>query len=719
MPHFEFNTLTLLLVQIGAILVVSRALGLITRRLGQPMVIAEVLAGILLGPSLLGLIWPDGMAALFPPASLGGLKMLADVGLVLFMFLVGLELDPQLLKGKTRTSLIISQASIVAPFALAAAAAPWIHARYAPAGVALTPFLLFLGAAMSVTAFPVLARILSERNLLTSRVGAMAIACAAADDVAAWCILAFVVSVARASGLDGALWTTGLAAIYIAFMVGGVRPFLARLALRVHGNEGLSQGRVAMLLVLLIASATITELIGIHALFGAFLMGAIIPKTGGLATGLIDRLEAVPVLMLLPLFFAYSGLRTQIGLVDSAADWLVTAVVIGIATAGKFGGATLAARLTGMSGREASAIGILMNTRGLMELIVLNLGMDLGVISPTLFTMLVLMALVTTVATAPVLRLVYPDHELARDRAVPALVQTAEPLAPYTVLLCIADRRVGNAMATVAATLVGQRSAPTRYFALHLWAPSASLTRDIRREHDEAATSPLADLLGRASGLGLDMRPLGFMSAEPAVDICRTAEAKQAGLILLGSHKPLLLEGQFGGTVGEVVGRARHPVAVLVDRGLDRLQRVLVAFVGGVEDQAALQLAQRIGQAPGVSLTILHVTAPDDEAVHGRAQLDELFPEDRLSAKALRLKTVSHDSPPDAVLEELGRGYDLLVLGLGQHWGLSTSLIGRRKGRVLTESPVSVLAVHAPPTEAASAPALVGDAADATVAATL
>lgn len=412
----ELTSLALLLAQIAAILLVSRGLGVMLRWIGQPLVIAEMLAGVALGPSLFGLLAPSAFEAFFPAPSVGTLKTLSQLGLVLFMFLVGVELDPKLLRGRQRASVLISHTSIVVPFALGAAAAWWLHPVYAPRGVAVLPFALFFGTAMSVTAFPVLARILSERGLTRSRVGAIAIACAAVDDVTAWCLLAFVVALARAHGLHEAAWTIGLSLVFIAFMALLVRPALRRLERRVMEKRGsLTPGIVAAVLFMLLLSAAATELIGIHALFGAFLFGAVLPKEAGLAKALAAKLESVAVLLLLPLFFAFSGLRTRIGLVSGAEQWLVVLVIIALATLGKFGGSTLAARITGMRWREASAIGVLMNTRGLMELIVLNVGMDLGVISPTLFAMLVLMALVTTFATTPILQWVYPDRELLRE----------------------------------------------------------------------------------------------------------------------------------------------------------------------------------------------------------------------------------------------------------------------------------------------------------------
>jgi Kef-type K+ transport system membrane component KefB/nucleotide-binding universal stress UspA family protein len=653
---------------------------------------------IILGPSLLGWLWPEAMATLFPATSLPALHLLSQVGLLLFMFLIGLELDPRLLQGRTHSSVLIGYTSIIVPFALGAAAAWWLWRLYSSPDAPLVPFLLFLGAAMSATAFPILARILSEHHLLASRMGAITIACAAVDDVTAWCILAFVVSVARAQAITDALWTTGLAVAFILMMMLVVRPFLRRVGARVASPEGLTPAMLAILLLLLIASSTITEIIGVHELFGAFLFGAILPKEGRLAETLADKLETVAVVLLLPLFFAYSGLRTEIGLISQPQEWLITGALILLATAGKLGGSAVAARLTGLRWREASAIGILLNTRGLMVLIVLNIGMDLGVVSPTVFTMLVIMALVTTFATSPLLRWVYPDHERARDRLVePAEVMPGEP-APFTVLMCVTDGTSGPGMATVASGLLGKRDEPARLFALHLWHPSDRPSVERRRSSSDDQGGPLAALVDRARALMLDVRVLGFVSAEPAADICRTAEAKQASLVLLGSHKPLLLEGRLGGTVSDVVASARMPVGVLVDRGLTKVQRVLVAFAGGPEDLAALRLAQRFGHAPGAQITVLHVVSPGDAAHtgRGRTQLDQVFAEPELDSSSIRVYIVAHASPPEAVLDEARKGYDLVVLGMNARWGLRTGTISLRRQRVLSESPVSVLAVHPP-----------------------
>ncbi|MGV3621931.1 MAG: cation:proton antiporter [Archangium sp.] len=707
MPHFEFSALTLLLAQMAVVLLASRLLGVIAKRLGQPQVIAEVVAGIVLGPSLLGWVWPEGMHTLFPDNSMSVLKMLSQVGLVLFMFLVGLELDPRLLKGRTHASVAISHTSIIIPFLLGAGAAFFFYETYSSPSVSFLSFALFLGIAMSVTAFPVLARILSERHLLSSRVGAIAIACAAVDDVTAWCLLAFVVAVARASGLSAALWTTGMALAFIGFMLLVVRPFVARLGRRVADTSGMTPTVMAVTLLLLLVSSWTTEVIGIHALLGAFMFGAVLPKEGRFAEALAERIETVAVGLLLPLFFAFSGLRTEIGLVNTPAEWLVTAIIVGLATLGKFGGSAVAARLTGMRWREASAVGILMNTRGLMELIVLNIGLDLGVISPTVFTMLVIMALVTTFATTPVLNIVYPDSELAKDRLVgssptpvPALPAVEQP---FTVMMCVSDAAAGPGLATVSAALLGKREQPTSLMALHLWRPGERPSVDRRRGEERVEEGPLKPLLDKSKELSLQVRPLAFISADPAKDICSTAEVKQASLVLLGAHKPLWLEGRLGGTVTEVVTHAQRPVAVLVDRGLTSLKRVLVAYAGGTEDRAALELARRLGRTPGISLTMLHVVPPGRAAQpgRGRAQLaevvsSEFIPNPELDARSLQLKVVEHESPAEAVLAEAKDGYDLMVLGMNPRWGLDDGFISIRRRRVLAESKVSILVVHPP-----------------------
>jgi Kef-type K+ transport system membrane component KefB/nucleotide-binding universal stress UspA family protein len=596
--------IALLMIQIGVVVLTSRALARLVRYLGQPTVIAEVVAGILLGPSLLGLLWPGAMAALFPAESMPGLSLVAQLGLVFFMFLVGLEFDPRLLAGRGHQSVMVSWASILAPFGLGAALAWPLHGHLAPEGVAFLPFALFMGAAMSVTAFPVLARILAERGVLRTRVGAIALSCAAVDDVSAWCILAFVVSIARASGLASGAITTALALAYIAVVWLVVRPMLARLGPR--QGQALTAETVAIVFLIVLASATATELIGIHALFGAFLIGAVMPRGGGLAHALTEKLEDFVTIALLPLFFAYSGLRTRLGLVEGVEDWLTCGAIILVACAGKFGGSALAGRVTGMPWREASAVGILMNTRGLMELIVLNMGLDLGVLSPRLFTMMVIMALVTTWMTSPLLERIYPRRQMLRDMEEG---EAPAPVAPTPAMVCVSDPAIVPALVAVGRHLV---SGDESLLALHLVRsdrPSAYLGGGPAPADQE----PLELVQEQAAALGVRVRALSYVAEDPARDIVRVAEAKSAALVVLGSHRPLLVEGELGGVVRRVLANSTADVAVLVDRGMREIRGMRV--IG--DDAATLAVAARLRRggvadaADGLLVAPLGTPVPD------------------------------------------------------------------------------------------------------------
>lgn len=403
MPH-----LPLLLGQMALIVALARIVGRLFRRIHQPQVVGEMFAGMILGPSILGWAMPRLSLVLFPPESLGFLSSISMVGLVLFMFKVGLELDPGLLRKRGHAILVTSHTSIIIPFILGAFLAYGLYPYLSNAGVAFAGFALFMGAAMSVTAFPVLARILTEKNLLNTPVGAASLACAAVDDVTAWSILVAIVLFVRAPSVNMPLWATiGGSAVFVCAMLFIIRPFLRWLLERFRPAQ-LSNDLLAAALVFAHLSALLTEFLGIHALFGAFLSGVVIPKDHALIRAFTEKLEDLTVVLLLPLFFAFTGLRARIGLLDTWQLWAICALVCAVAIIGKLGGSTAAARLTGMGWREAGALGVLMNTRGLMELVILNVGLDIGVLSPTVFTMMVLMALLTTFMTTPLLEWIYP-----------------------------------------------------------------------------------------------------------------------------------------------------------------------------------------------------------------------------------------------------------------------------------------------------------------------
>jgi Kef-type K+ transport system membrane component KefB len=411
-PSETASILTRVLLAMVVVIVVARALGAVFRRLHQPQVTGEIVAGILLGPSFLGWIAPGVSSQLLPSTVVPYLAVISQIGVVLYMFLVGLELDTDQLRERTQASIAISHASIVVPFLLGGTLALWLYPRYSAHNISFTVFALFIGVAMSVTAFPVLARILIDRAMQKSPMGALALACAAVDDVTAWCLLAVVVGVARAEP-GKALLTLAMTVGFIAFLFLVGRHGALWLVRRQIRAGRTTQSMFAGVCAALLLSALITERIGIHALFGAFLLGTLIPHDSALARNIREKSEDLVLVLLLPVFFAFTGLRTQLGLLNGASYWLACALIIFVASVGKFGGSFLAARWTGSDWREAASLGVLLNTRGLMELIVLNVGLDLGVLSPALFTIFVIMAIVTTLATAPILHLLTPNSPAA------------------------------------------------------------------------------------------------------------------------------------------------------------------------------------------------------------------------------------------------------------------------------------------------------------------
>ncbi|HVI00191.1 MAG TPA: cation:proton antiporter [Enhygromyxa sp.] len=623
--------------QIIAIVLLSRVVGLATRKLGQPMVVAEIAAGILLGPSVLGWLLPEVWAGLFAPESLELLHLVSNLGLVLFMFLIGLEFDPKLSRERVRAALLTSQAGLLVPLALGVLLALQLHDELAPSSVSAGGFALFFGVVLSISAFPVVARILAERRLLRSRVGVVTITCVAIDDLIAWCLAAFVVGWARADGVAAAAWTSALALVYVAAMLLLVRPLLERLARRFAGSPELGHDRIAVVMLLLFASSWATAMIGIHAMFGAFLFGAILPRDGGLAHALADKLEDVVVVVLLPLFFAYSGVRTHIGLLDSSAAWLTCALILVVACVGKLGASTLAARLSGLSWRESTALGVLMNTRGLVVLVMLNIGLDLGIISPTLFTMLVIMALFTTFLATPVLDVVYPIGQHVTDLLTTPPDSVADSVADdvahepaqepaFSLLLCFADRGPGRGLRALAGAL-----ADTPDVRLH----ALQLRRHPSRPDDDA--------------LALPIKHMSFVSSDPADDICRVAEVKGADLVLIERDEASVRERDWAGpTTRRVLLECRRDVAVLIDAQLERIERALVLGSAGSSDAVTTRLA-----AAGVEL------------LRGEAKPSALARVDHHVDLLVLARELAEPPLLDACLELHGRGVSLLIVQSG------------------------------------------------------
>src|SRR5579863_1901973 len=613
------------LLALVVVIATARAMGWLFRSANQPPVVGEIIAGIVLGPSLLGRLAPGAEGYLFPSTVGPFLNIIAQVGVILYMFLVGLELDPALLRKRGHSTVAISHASIIAPFLLGAAIALYLYPKLSTSDVPFTCFSLFLGVSMSVTAFPVLARILTDRGIHKTHMGAIALTCAAVDDVTAWCMLAFVVSVARAQAA-GAVATIVMALGFIVLMIVVIRPAMMRLSL-VYGNRGrLTQGVLASIFIALLISASATELIGIHAVFGAFALGAVIPHDSGMARELTDRLEDIVIVLLLPAFFAYTGLRTQIGLVNGAEQWMMCALIVIVASAGKFGGSVVAARITGLDWRDSSALGVLMNTRGLMELIVLNIGLEMNVISPTLFAMLVIMALVTTFSTTPILHLITrgqakeiePLPDLGTFSPEPAVAPQAPIRSPQpaprpvqppprpmlvgtehsAILVPVSNPEGVGILVELALAATPHDAPPPRVLAL-VKTPSGGVRSGLR-EADQRVP-PRSPALSAALDLAVErgsiITPQAVWTSNPAADILAFATEPQIGWLLLGSHRSVFGSDFMGGVVREILDKVRAlpvHVAVVIHGGERPLDRVFAVVDRGTHGRAALDLALRV-----------------------------------------------------------------------------------------------------------------------------
>lgn len=654
----HLSALALLLVQMGVILAVSRLTGIAFRRIGQPLVVAEIIAGILLGPSGLGAVAPDLLLAVFPPEGMAALSAVSQLGLVLFMFVVGLEFDFGLIKSRGPLALVISQYGMVVPFLLGGLLAIGLYPVFADPGVPFVAFGLFLGASMSVTAFPVLARILSERGLMRTPIGALTLTCAAVGDVTAWCLLAVTIAIVRAGSLGMGLVTTTLALGFVAVMIGALRPLLARVAARYGTVDGIGQIAVAAIFLALLVCASVAEAIGIHALFGAFLFGVIVPRQGQVVRGLVERVEDVVVVLFLPLFFAFTGLRTEIGLLSGANLWGWCGIVVLVATVGKLAGTAIPARLGGLSWRESATVGVLMNTRGLMELVILNIGRDLGVLSPALFTILVIMAVVTTFVTSPIVGWLQPAERVL------ALTTESSPSRGFshdTVLACVAHPERAIGLGRITAALCRGSGAQG-------WALRLIPVHDQATMFPEGATSEPETPMGNAAEvLTVEARRLGapvdafsFRSSAPARDIVAVAALKKADIVLLGLHNPLVGTAWFGGPLLEITHRARQTVCMFHDAGFVRPSRVLL-LPGGDHFEAARQVAARLARDPLVRVTLF---AP------------------------------SAGAAPIPTLLSVAGGYDLVIVSVGPEWGLSMSSFDVRVHPLVTELSCSLLAVH-------------------------
>jgi len=692
------QTAVLVLVQVLLVIALSRLMGVGCRTIKQPLVIGEIIAGIMLGPSLLGLISPATASFLFPSSTLPFLNVLSQIGLIFFMFLIGLELNPKYLKGQLNIAILTSHVSIIVPFALGSLLALFLYPLVSNSSVSFTAFALFLGAAMSITAFPVLARIITENNLQGSKLGTLALTCAAVDDVTAWCLLALAIAVTRTNSIVGAFPTIIESIIYIAFMVTVGRWFLQKLAIHYRRTGRLSQLVLAGIYMGVVISALITELIGIHLIFGAFLLGAVMPKNASFVREIAEKTEDFVLIFLLPVFFAYSGLQTEIGLLNRPELWLLCAAVLAVAILGKYLGTYVAARVSGIEKRDASALGWLMNTRGLTELIVLNIGLSYGVISPLLFTMLVIMALVTTFMTSPLLELTYPKEKIKLD-----IIEETEPekvaaqsIPSYKILVPVANPSTQKRLLNLAVAIAGGTPAVVHplslieleedYFFESTPDEAERLIRQ-RREELEALIQTL-----EPPDIQKNIVPIVRISNDVARETANIAIVDHASLIVVGWHRSAFSMNRLGGRVGKILNTSPVDVAVFIDNRQQKLDSLLVAHSDNLHDDLALSLALRLLiNHPNCTLKVLRFTKSQnetDDLSYELRNMLELLPEE-VRSRIEMIQSQENDPIRTAVRES--NNVDLTIAGTSPAWGIERQTLGRYTDRLSQECHSSLL----------------------------
>lgn len=617
MQHNFQDPLAILLAQIITIILVARVFGWIFKKIGQPSVIGEIIAGIVLGPSLLGLYFPEFSSTLFPVESLGNLKFLSQIGLILFMFVIGMELDLKVLKNKANEAVVISHASIVIPFALGIGLSYFVYNQFAPEGVKFLSFSLFMGIALSITAFPVLARIVQERGIHKTKLGAIVITCAAADDITAWCILAVVIAIVKAGTFVSSLYIIMLAILYVVAMIFIVKPFLKRIGDLYGSKDTIIKPVVAIFFLVLILSSYATEVIGIHALFGAFMTGAIMPDVSKFRTIFIEKVEDVALILLLPLFFVFTGLKTEIGLLNDPYLWKVTGFIILIAVVGKFLGSALAAKFVGQSWRDSLTIGALMNTRGLMELIVLNIGLELKVLTPEVFTMMVIMALVTTFMTGPALDLINYIFK-TKDG-----VETTEPTNhnKYKILISFGDNEKGKSLLRLANGLIKKQKNTSSITAMHLSLSDEVNTLNIKDKEKNS----FHQIIEESQLLKQDITTVFKATVDIETEIADVANQGDYDLLLIGLGKSMFegtilgkvigfttriinpdrLIDKFTGKEGlfenspfdertrQIISKTKMPIGIFIDKDLQQVNRVFIPIFTS-EDSFLIEYAQKL-----------------------------------------------------------------------------------------------------------------------------
>ncbi|KAE9602520.1 putative cation/H+ exchanger, rossmann-like alpha/beta/alpha sandwich [Lupinus albus] len=642
--------LPLLILQICLVVTFTRFLAFLLRPLRQPRVIAEIIGGILLGPSAIGRS-EKFLNTVFPKKSLTVLETIANVGLLFFLFMVGLELDMRSIKRTGYKALCIAALGITVPFVLGIGTATALRATISK-GVEPVSFLVFMGVALSITAFPVLARILAELKLLNTDVGRIAMSAAAVNDVAAWILLALAIALSG-SGTSPlvALWVLLSGTGFILFAVFAIRPLLAAMAKRSHEGEPVKEIYICITLTLVLACSFATDVIGIHALFGAFVVGIIMPKDGPFAGVLIEKIEDLVSSIFLPLYFVSSGLKTNVATISGGISWALLVLVIFTACFGKIVGTFVVSLICKMPFREALTLGFLMNTKGLVELIVLNIGKDRKVLNDQAFAICVLMALFTTFITTPIVMAVYKPAR----RGAPykhKTIQRKDPNSEVRVLACFhSTHNIPTLINLIESSRGTRKGARLCIYAMHLMElseRSSAITMVHKARNNSipfCKVKPDGEdqmvIAFQAYGnlSSVNIHPLTAISDLSNIheDICTSAHQKRVAMIILPFHKHQRIDGSFESlghafhNVNELVlSQAPCSVGIMIDRGLggtsqvqasDLSFKIVVPFFGGRDDREALSYGLRMAEHPGILLNVVKFVAPPGETLAFGAEL--------------------------------------------------------------------------------------------------
>lgn len=632
MHHVE-SSIGILLLQIIVILITCRLFGWLFAKMQQPTVIGEIVAGIVLGPSVLGHLLPSVSAFLFPLDSLQNINMLSQFGLILFMFAIGMELNITEVRQKLKETILISHTSTIFPFFLGMVTAYFLYNKYAYESTPFLSFALFVSIALSITAFPVLARIIQEKGLTKTHLGTISLASAANGDITAWCLLAVVVAIAQAGSMLSAIYNIGFSFIYLLLMFTVIRPFLRMIGHIYHNKEVVDKGLVAFMFLLLIVSSYLTEILGLHALFGAFVAGVVMPDNIKFRKIMTEKVEDVSLALFLPLFFVSTGLRTEIGLLNSPELWYMCGIFILVAIIGKFGGSLVAARFVGETWKDSLYIGALMNTRGLMELVVLTIGYDMKILTPPIFVMLVLMTLVTTFMTTPLISFIqfcyqvfgkYKSHKVEWQQPQPGV---------FKVLLSFGRASNGQVMLDVAHQMFAHTKDKLEITALHLTVGS-----DVNPLHtDNFEEVSFGPILYGAQKLNIPLKTRYEVSNNAGQDICEIANKEGYDFLLVGAGISLsdlpndIAANQYRTSFydkflrhfkapeswfypGELlkdktkmfIEQSLCPVGVFVNRKFVKASNTLIV-IHFVEDLFLLNYADHLKQTTGSDLTILNL----------------------------------------------------------------------------------------------------------------